>query len=121
MTDRNRDRSPAPAKRTGSAFIRGEAGMRRTDEELDRAKQRSEQRKNSANQPFRFYVPIGETRRVIIADDKPDFFLYEHALKDQDGKWGRLFTGCIKEHDNCPSARLPARNPTTQWCSPAST
>lgn len=100
MTDRNSSRAAAPRK--ASAFIRGEAGMRRTDEELERAKQRSEQRKNSANQPFRFYVPIGDTRRVIIVDDKPDFFLYEHALKDQDGKWGRLFTGCIKEHDNCP-------------------
>lgn len=97
-------RRPAPAARrpATSAFIRGEAGMRRTDDEIERAKQRSEQRKNAAHQPFRFYVPIGETRRIIVTDDKPDFFLYEHALKDQDGKWGRLFTGCIKEHDNCP-------------------
>lgn len=90
------------AGRRGSAFIRGEAGMRRTDEEIERQKQRAEERKNASNKPFRFFVPVGETRRIIVCDDKPDFFLYEHALKDSEGRWGRLFTGCIKEHDNCP-------------------
>jgi hypothetical protein len=76
--------------------------MRRTDEEIERQKQRTEQRKSATGKPFRFYTPVGETRRIIICDDKPDFFLYEHALKDAEGRWGRLFTGCIKEHDNCP-------------------
>lgn len=90
------------SKSGGSAFIRGEAGMRRTDEEIERQKQRAEERRNASNKPFRFFVPVGETRQVIVCDDKPDFFLYEHALKDSEGRWGRLFTGCIKEHDNCP-------------------
>ena len=88
--------------RKGSAFIRGEAGMRRTDEEIENQKRRAEERKNATGKPFRFYTPVGETRQIIICDDKPDFFLYEHALKDSEGRWGRLFTGCIKEHDNCP-------------------
>lgn len=92
----------AERKRTGSAFFRGNDGMSRTDEELALAKQRAEQRKTAGGQPFRFYVPVGETRRVIVTDDKPDFFMYEHALKDADGKWGRLFTGCVKTFDNCP-------------------
>ncbi len=91
MTDRKR-----------SAFFRGTDGMRRTDEELERAKQKAEQRKAQGNQPFRFRVPVGETRRIIICDDKPDFFLYEHALKDAEGNWGKLFTGCVKAFDNCP-------------------
>ena len=88
--------------RKRSAFFRGSDGMRRTDEELERAKQKAEQRKNMTNQPFRFRVPVGETRRIIICDDMPDFFLYEHALKDSDGNWGKLFTGCVKSFDNCP-------------------
>lgn len=85
-----------------SAFFRGSDGINRTDEELALAKQRAEQRKAEGNKPFRFYVPVGETRRIIVTDDKPDFFMYEHALKDAEGKWGRLFTGCVKTFDNCP-------------------
>lgn len=97
-----RGNSSRSGSKGGSAFIRGEAGMRRTDEEIERQKQRSEERRNASNKPFRFFVPVGETRQIIVCDDKPDFFLYEHALKDSEGRWGRLFTGCIKEHDNCP-------------------
>lgn len=94
------DRGRTPNKR--SAFFRGDAGARRTDEELEHARQKAEQRKALGNQPFRFRVPIGETRQVIICDDKPDFFMYEHSLKDAEGNWGKLFTGCVKEFDNCP-------------------
>lgn len=104
------DRPSRPSARTASAgqsprrsaFFRGDAGMRRTDEELERQKQRAEERKNSTNKPFRFFVPVGETRQVIVCDDKPDFFMYEHALKDSEGRWGRVHTGCIKEDQNCP-------------------
>lgn len=93
MADRN-------AKR--SAFFRGDAGARQTEVELERQKQRAEQRKTAGNMPFRFRVGVGETKQIIICDDKPDFFMYEHALRDQDGKWGRLFSGCVKSFDNCP-------------------
>lgn len=86
----------------GSAFFRGNDGMRRTDDELELAKQKAEQRKAAGNMPFRFRVPVGETRQIIICDDKPDFFLYEHSLKDAEGNWGKLFTGCVKTFDNCP-------------------
>lgn len=92
-----------------SAFFRGEDGMRRTDEELAMQKQRSEERKAAGSMPFRFYVPVGETRRIIIVDDKPDFFMYEHSLKDKDGKWGRLFSGCVKTFDNCPVCKVAER------------
>lgn len=85
-----------------SAFFRGEAGMRRTDEEIEHQKRRAEERRAAGNQPFRFRVPVGESRDIIICDDKPDFFMYEHALKDSEGKWGRVFTGCVKAFDNCP-------------------
>lgn len=85
-----------------SAFFRGASGMKQTDVELEHAKQRAEQRKTMVKMPFRFRADVGETKRIIICDDKPDFFMYEHAMKDQDGKWGRLFTGCVKTFDNCP-------------------
>lgn len=85
-----------------TAFFRGADGMRRTDEEIERSKQKAEQRREAGGKPFRFRVPVGETRKIIICDEKPDFFMYEHALKDADGNWGRLFSGCVKTFDNCP-------------------
>lgn len=86
-----------------SAFLRGAAGMQQTDEEIALSKERAEQRKAQSNKPFRFYVPVGETREIIVCDDQPDFFMYEHALKDAEGRWGRLFCGCVKSFDNCPA------------------
>lgn len=85
-----------------SAFFRGKEGMQQTDRELEEQKRRSEERKQAGNMPFRFRVPVGETRQIIICDDAPDFFMYEHALKDSEGRWGRLFSGCTKTFDNCP-------------------
>lgn len=89
-------------ERKRTAFFRGNAGIQQTDVELERQKQKAEQRKATGNTPFRFRTPVGETREIIICDDKPDFFMYEHGLKDADGNWGRLFTGCVKTFDNCP-------------------
>ncbi len=118
MTDRPGARRPAtrtPARGAAggasrpSGFVRGDAGRARTDTELKRQKERSEQRRAQANKPFRFYVPVGETRQFIICDDAPDFFLYEHALKNAEGLWGRMFCGCIKEFANCPVCRTAER------------
>lgn len=92
-----------------SAFIRGEQGRSRTDTELQRQKDKADRRRAQASKPFRFYVPVGETRQFIVCDDKPDFFLYEHALKDSEGRWGREFCGCIKEFANCPVCRTAER------------
>lgn len=83
-----------------SAFFTGAEGRRRITEETENEKRRREQ--SGVRKPFRFYVPAGETRTIIICDDQPDFFLYEHALMDSQGRWGREFCGCIKTFDNCP-------------------
>lgn len=116
MSDRQGARRPAartaPSRGSSarpSAFIRGEQGRSRTDTELQRQKDKADRRRAQANKPFRFYVPVGETRQFIVCDDKPDFFLYEHALKDSEGRWGREFCGCIKEFANCPVCRSAER------------
>lgn len=116
MSDRQGARRPASRTAASrgssarpSAFIRGEQGRSRTDAELQRQKDKAERRRAQANKPFRFYVPVGETRQFIVCDDKPDFFLYEHALKDSEGRWGREFCGCIKEFANCPVCRSAER------------
>lgn len=91
-----------PAQKRKSAFYRGDAGREKADEELVRQKARAEARKEQGNQPFRFRVPVGETTQFVILDDAPDFFRFEHNLKNpQTGFWD-TFTGCVKEWDNCP-------------------
>ena len=86
---------------TTSHFHRGAEGMARADEEIAKAKQRAAQRREQQGKPFRFRVPIGETRQVVVLDDKPDFFMYEHNLKGPEGFYN-VFHGCTKETDNCP-------------------
>ncbi len=83
------------------AIHRGAEGRRRVDEELARQKQRSEARKKQGNVPFRFYVPVGETREIIVVDEAPEVFVYEHNLPGPDKKY-RTYTPCIKEDQNCP-------------------
>lgn len=93
--------SRAPAKAYSSS-VRGSAGLARMEEEARKAEQRKEATKLAGGQPFRFFVPVGETREVIVIDDQPDFFRMEHALKNPRSGRFDLFTPCIDEHTNCP-------------------
>lgn len=79
----------------------GAAGRARLEQELQHQKEVAEQRKNQSKMPFRFRVAVGETREICILDDAPDFFQHEHNMKGPDGFWN-VFTGCVKEFDNCP-------------------
>lgn len=93
----------------GAAFYRGEAGMRKGDEELARQKAQQEARKEQGNIPFRFRVTVGETTQFVVCDDAPDFFRFEHNLKNpRTGHWD-TFTGCVKEWDNCPVCQVAER------------
>lgn len=90
--------APAPVK---SGF-RGADGLRKMEEEQVRQEADREARKAKGHTPFRFWTPVGQTRQLIIIDEAPDFFRYEHALKDR--KSGRFdnFLPCINEDANCP-------------------
>lgn len=85
-----------------STIYRGAAGRAKADEELALQKQQAEARKAQGHQPFRFKVGVGETTQFIILDEAPDVYRYEHALQDPKTKWWNIFTGCVKEFDNCP-------------------
>lgn len=91
-----------------SAFFRGDAGLKRVDMEREKERVRAEARKNAKKVPFRFFVPTGETRRCVILDDKPDFFMYEHQAKGPDGHWN-VFSGCVKETETCPACEALGR------------
>lgn len=86
----------------GQGYHTGAEGRAKVDEEIEKQRARQEQQRQQRNEPFRLRVDVGETRQVIICDDEPDFFRYEHNIKDpKTGKWG-MITGCVKEFDNCP-------------------
>ena len=90
--------APAPVK----SSYRGADGMRKMEEEQARQEADREARKAKGHTPFRFWTPTGSTRQLIIIDDAPAFFRYEHALKDR--KSGRFdnFLPCINDDANCP-------------------
>jgi len=72
------------------------------EEEQERAEIAREASMQMSSMPFRFYCPTGETREYIIVDNEPDFFRFEHNLKNpRSGKWD-IFCACINEHANCP-------------------
>lgn len=105
VTTRTRRRAAEPeAKpaRKSRMFHRGDEGRKRVDSEIAKANAAKERRQQDKNMPWRFRCPVGETRPIIVLDDKPDFFAYEHSMQDpQTGKWG-FFKPCIKDWDNCP-------------------
>ncbi len=89
-------------KQRSRGFMRGASAMAHVDEELQREKAAKEARKAQINMPFRVWVPPGETKEVIVVDDMPDFFMYEHQIKNpKTGKWD-TYLGCTKAFDVCP-------------------
>ena len=100
-------RKPTPARgKTDRAApkssYRGADGMRRMQDEQKRQEAMREARKSRTYEPHRFYVPVGDTREIIIVDEEPDFFRNEHNLRNPSTKRFDLFTPCIDESANCP-------------------
>lgn len=82
----------------------GRAGLLEAEAESERIKKVQEQRKNQRNMPWRYWLPADEEGEIVILDESLEDvpFFYEHGIRDQDGKWGRQFEICVKEHENCP-------------------
>lgn len=96
----------APARSSG---YRGSAGLRKMEEEHERQEAQREASKNMMGAPFRFFCPVGESREIVIVDEEPDFFRYEHNLKNnRSGRWD-IFTACINENANCPVCKNAER------------
>ena len=93
----------------GAAFYRGDAGRQKAEEELARQKAAAEARKEQGNMPFRFRVGVGDTTQFVVLDDSPDFYRFEHNLKNPKTGFWDTFTGCVKEWDNCPVCDVAER------------
>lgn len=92
-----------------SSGFHGAEGRRKMEEEDERQTARREAQAMNTNMPFRFFCPVGETREVVVVDDAPNFFRYEHNLKDnRSGKWS-IFCACVNENANCPVCKASER------------
>jgi len=104
---RSRNEDEVEEKPDVSAGYRGRAALDRYADEERKAKER----RNTPLMPFRFraeYGPDAQPCPIIILDKKIDdiFFLYEHSVQDDQGRWGKTEV-CIKEHDvGCPLCQL---------------
>lgn len=53
-------------------------------------------------QPYRYYVPVGETAEYVIVDEEPTFFRYEHAVMNPSTNRRDMFLPCVREVADCP-------------------
>lgn len=82
-------------------FLRGSAARARVQQEQERIRQRQEQRDKQSNKPFRYRVKQNtEENEFIVLDSEPDFFVYEHVLRDPlTGRWGPVT--CCRDYTTC--------------------
>ncbi len=100
----------APSSRAPTQTVRstysGAEGLRKAQEVEERDAARREAQQLNQGQPFRFYCPPRESREIIVIDDKPDFFRFEHNMKNpRTNKWD-IFCACINENANCPACKV---------------
>lgn len=108
-TARTARRAPARQEPVATSHFRGAAGLKRMQEEQERAEARREAAKNRVREPFRFFCGNGETREIVIIDDQPDFFRYEHNLQNPRTKRWDLYLPCIDSTANCPVCSVSER------------
>lgn len=105
------NRAPAASGRQAalSAYQQGKA---RLQNELNRQKARKAERDAMGDIPNRFFLKRGTNTTVIICDEEPTFFRYEHNYAGTDSKYKNLFVECIQETDICPVCQaLPDSRP----------
>lgn len=101
--------SRAPVAAPVTSGYHGAEGRRKMAEEEAANAARREAASQNASMPFRFFCPVGEAREIVIVDDEPNFFRYEHNMKDQrSGKWS-IFCACINESAHCPVCKVSER------------
>lgn len=105
---------PAKPNAPRSSY-RGHAAMEKSKEVHTRIAAEKEARKNQKHSPFRFYVPVGESRQIVIVDELPDFFRNEHALMNASNGRRDNFVPCINEFANCPVCSNAALQSRPYW------
>lgn len=89
-----------------------EEGKQRLQNELARQRKRKEEREALGNIPSRFFLKRGTNTSVIVLDDSPSFFRYEHNYMGEGAKFKNMFVECLSESEICPACKaLPDSRP----------
>lgn len=59
--------------------------------------------------PSRWRVAKGETKRLVIVDERFEFGMREHSRQKPDGYWETV--RCISDYDACPMCAVPQNRP----------
>ncbi|MCF1459120.1 MAG: hypothetical protein LPH21_16730, partial [Shewanella sp.] len=79
-----------------------QSGRDRLKAELKKQEQRKAEREAMREIPFRFFVKKGHKSEIIICDEEPTFWRYEHNYKGEDGKRSQ-YVACLQETEICPA------------------
>lgn len=88
--------------RAGGWMAKGDAARQKQEQEQAAQQAAAERRANGLYMPFRFWVPVGEQREIVVLDAEPGPCFYEHQLQNpRNGKWD-IHEACPKEWEPCP-------------------
>lgn len=70
----------------------------------EQIRERRARRAQQQNQPFRFWMPPGTERKIIVLDDQPEdfFYRYEHAVFNPDTNRNDIYLDCADDSGTCP-------------------
>ena len=88
-------------KSSSSMYATGDAIIEKA--KADAARKKMEAEKCKAGSAFRFFVPKGEEKEIVILDKsiRHGLGITQHRLKNKEGHWSR-FEPCIGNDDDCP-------------------
>lgn len=80
---------------------RGDDARQRAEAEIARQREAAA-RREGPRMPWRFWVPVGEQREIVVLDSQIGPSFYEHQLQNpKNGKW-ETYEACPKEWEPCP-------------------
>lgn len=96
--------TPQKARR---GMYRGAGAIEKAQQEQENVERRREQRKLQMSGPFRLYLKQKSSREVVIVDEAPDFFMFEHQIYNNGAPGLPKYTntGCVKEYETCPACQ----------------
>lgn len=102
----SRKTTEAP-KKARRGMYRGAGAIQKAQQEQENVERRREQRRQQMSGPMRLYLKEKSSREVIIVDEAPDFFMFEHQIYNNGapGLPKYTHTGCVKEYETCPACQ----------------
>lgn len=93
--------APAAGGGGGGWMKVGDAAVRTAQAETERQREAERRRAEGLYMPFRFWVPVGETREVVILDSQLGPAFFEHQLQNPRNGRFDIHEACPKEWEPC--------------------